>query len=225
MSCARRSRPSKGSLQMLDSGLFGEVNSEQQELLTMAVNNSDRLSHLVNDILDLERLDAGRMPLASAAGQRLRACRAGGLRHHGSGRRGRHQRDGAGGAARSRPPSSTSMRTASCRCSRTSWAMRSKLSERGSAVRTEVTTEGDMVRICVIDEGRGIPADQLARVFERFGQVESGDARRHDGSGLGLAIAREIAVRSGGTIKVTSEVGVGSRFAVLLPSVRAGGVA
>ena len=214
----------KGSLQMLDSGLFGEVNSEQQELLTMAVNNSDRLSHLVNDILDLERLDAGRMPLhpqpVSAYELAEQAV---------SGITGAADAAGISVTAQEAPPGATAVvdvdahRILQVLTNLLGNAI--KFSERGSAVRTEVTSEGDMVRICVIDEGRGIPVDQLARVFERFGQVESGDARRHDGSGLGLAIAREIAVRSGGTIEVTSEVGVGSRFAVLLPSVRAGGVA
>ncbi len=52
-----------GSLRMLDSGIVGSLNDDQRELLTMAVVNSDRLGRLVNDILDIERLDAGRMPL------------------------------------------------------------------------------------------------------------------------------------------------------------------
>jgi signal transduction histidine kinase len=74
-----------------------------------------------------------------------------------------------------------------------------------------------MVTLAVQDSGRGIPADHLESVFERFGQVDAGDARREGGTGLGLAIAREIARRSGGDITVTSALGVGSTFTVTLP--------
>ena len=56
-------------------------------------------------------------------------------------------------------------------------------------------------------------------MFDRFGQVDAGDSRREGGTGLGLAIAREITVRSGGEITVTSAIGVGSTFTVGLPIV------
>ena len=73
------------------------------------------------------------------------------------------------------------------------------------------------MHISVTDSGRGIPADQLDSVFDRFGQVESGDSRREGGTGLGLAIAREIVTRSGGRINVESTLGEGSTFTVVLP--------
>jgi signal transduction histidine kinase len=93
-----------------------------------------------------------------------------------------------------------------------------KFSDRGSLVRVIVTGGTQTVTLSVTDHGRGIPADQVEHVFERFGQVESGDARRGSGTGLGLAIAQEIVTRSGGTITVESEMGVGSTFHVTLPA-------
>ncbi len=79
----------------------------------------------------------------------------------------------------------------------------------------------DDVSIAVADRGRGIPQDQLSSVFDRFGQVDVGDARRGSGTGLGLAIAREIVERSGGTIAVESVMGEGSTFIVTMPAAHA----
>jgi signal transduction histidine kinase len=94
-----------------------------------------------------------------------------------------------------------------------------KFSDRGTVLRVTVTRSPTEVRIAVIDQGRGIPADQLATVFDRFGQVEATDARREGGTGLGLPIAREIVQRSGGTITVDSTLGRGSTFTVCLPRI------
>jgi signal transduction histidine kinase len=95
-----------------------------------------------------------------------------------------------------------------------------KFSENGATVEVDVRRDDARVLIGVRDHGRGIPADDVAKVFERFRQVEAGDARRQGGTGLGLAIAREIVVRSGGTIEVQSTLGVGSTFTVALPATR-----
>lgn len=70
----------------------------------------------------------------------------------------------------------------------------------------------------VDDSGIGIPADQLALVFEPFHQVEIGDARRFGGAGLGLSIVRGLAERMGRSMVVASEVGQGSRSRVRFPA-------
>ncbi len=77
---------------------------------------------------------------------------------------------------------------------------------------------GDSVRIWVSDTGIGIPADQIARVFEPFFQVESGSTRRYAGIGLGLAIAHDIARAMEGEILLESQIGQGSTVSVVLPS-------
>jgi signal transduction histidine kinase len=74
------------------------------------------------------------------------------------------------------------------------------------------------VRFVVADTGRGIPAAQRDSIFQPFVQVEKGLTRSVDGSGLGLAVGRELAQRMGGSLTVTSEVGVGSRFVLTLPA-------
>ncbi len=71
--------------------------------------------------------------------------------------------------------------------------------------------------ITVYDNGIGIPAEHLPRVFDRFYQVEDVDIRKHGGTGLGLAITKELTELMGGTISVSSEVGKGSTFTIILP--------
>ena len=77
------------------------------------------------------------------------------------------------------------------------------------------------VRLTVKDTGRGIPPDQVEKIFEPFVQVERGLNRTTDGTGLGLSIARDLAEGMGGTLTAESELGVGSAFTLTLPKARA----
>ena len=70
----------------------------------------------------------------------------------------------------------------------------------------------------VSDEGRGIPADKLETIFERFQQVDASDSREKGGTGLGLAICRTIVEHHGGRIWAESELGAGSTFSFVLPA-------
>ena len=76
----------------------------------------------------------------------------------------------------------------------------------------------DEALIEVQDHGRGIPADKLQQIFERFKQVDASDSRAMGGTGLGLAICRSIVTQHGGTIWATSTVGEGSVFHFTLPT-------
>ncbi|HET9887863.1 MAG TPA: HD domain-containing phosphohydrolase [bacterium] len=96
-----------------------------------------------------------------------------------------------------------------------------KFSEHGGEVRLGVERERTTCRVYVEDDGPGIPADKLDRIFEQFYQVEGAQARRHGGAGLGLAICKSITLWHDGRIWVESEEGRGARFVVSLPRVRA----
>lgn len=77
--------------------------------------------------------------------------------------------------------------------------------------------DGDRISVKVRDTGIGIPPGELDNVFEKFKQIDGSMTREHSGTGLGLAISRELAIRLGGTILVSSEFGKGSEFTVILP--------
>jgi signal transduction histidine kinase len=79
-----------------------------------------------------------------------------------------------------------------------------------------------VVSFVVADTGRGIAESQRESIFQPFVQAEKGLARSAEGSGLGLAVGRELAEQMGGSLTVTSEVGVGSRFVLTLPRLEEG---
>lgn len=90
-------------------------------------------------------------------------------------------------------------------------------SEAGSTVRVSVVEQDGRAVVSVSDEGSGIPARDLPRIFERFYRVDSARSRRSGGTGLGLAIVKYIAERHGGGVEVESELGIGSTFRFWIP--------
>jgi two-component system sensor histidine kinase SenX3 len=95
-----------------------------------------------------------------------------------------------------------------------------KYSERGSLVQVRVTAEEEWVEIAVIDQGVGIPARDLERIFERFYRVDRARSRLTGGTGLGLSIVRHVAVNHSGSVRVESREGEGSTFTLRLPARR-----
>jgi len=94
-----------------------------------------------------------------------------------------------------------------------------KYSGEGTAVQVVGRCEGQEVRLDVCDQGPGIEARHLPRLFERFYRVDSGRSRQAGGTGLGLAIVKHIALAHGGWVSVESKPGQGSRFSIHLPAV------
>jgi two-component system sensor histidine kinase SenX3 len=94
-----------------------------------------------------------------------------------------------------------------------------KYSDKGSSVQVEVAvTDGDWVDVVVRDQGVGIPARDLERIFERFYRVDRARSRETGGTGLGLSIVRHVATNHGGDVLVESQEGLGSTFTLRLPS-------
>ena len=92
-----------------------------------------------------------------------------------------------------------------------------KYSGSGSTVTISVGRTGDKAVLHVSDNGAGIPAENLPRIFDRFYRVDAGRSRREGGTGLGLAIVKELIESLGGTVMVTSELNKGSTFTISLP--------
>jgi len=93
-----------------------------------------------------------------------------------------------------------------------------KYSPVGTTVGIGVTNGGGRVRFEVADQGFGIPADELSKIFEKFYRRENKETRDESGFGLGLAFTKEVAMRHGGEVVVESEVGKGSVFIFSIPS-------
>ncbi|MFN6452223.1 MAG: response regulator [Nostoc sp. EfeVER01] len=204
-----------GSLGMLASGLLPTDSEQGKRLLQIATDSSERLVRLINDILDIERIESGKakmepeicnivdlitqavnvmQPLADKAGVKVSV------------------------SAQSGQVLADCDRIVQTLTNLLSNAI--KFSSVGSTVCLEAQQQGNEVLLTVKDTGRGIPTEKLESIFERFQQVDSSDSRNHDGTGLGLAICKSIMQQHGGRIWAESTLGKGSTFYIALPLFR-----
>jgi PAS domain S-box-containing protein len=203
----------RGSLSLVSAGVLGELPHDAAEVLTIAERNAVRLVALINDILDLERLQIGRLelrfealPSANLLSRALDAVRAlaqaEDVRLEVQGTEGELLCDGD--------------RIVQVLVNLLSNAI--KFSPAGGCVRIGATQTGGTIELRVSDQGRGIPSAYRQAIFERFRQVHVSDTRQKGGTGLGLAISKAIVEQHGGAIGVESEEGQGSTFWVRLPA-------
>jgi PAS domain S-box-containing protein len=203
----------RGALGLLSSGRLGTLPEKGQRLLDIASSNTDRLVRLINDILDIERIESGEVTLTKSE------CDAGVLaRTAADVVRTLADRENIQILvdAPQVPLVADSDRMIQLLTNLLGNAV--KFSPSGSAIRLAVRSDGSSVVFSVADEGRGIPADKLESIFERFQQVDASDSRDKGGSGLGLTICRSIVRQHGGEIGVESQPGNGSTFTVTMPA-------
>ena len=203
-----------GFSEVLSEKLFGEMNEKQTEYVGDISESGRHLLNLINDILDLSKIEAGRMELDATdfdiattieqhvvAGARARAAARDYAALHG----------GPAPGQRSTPTS------ARCgRCCSTSCRTRSSSRPKAARSTSRATAHDDRTEIAVTDTGVGIAPEDHEAVFEEFRQVGS-TAKKIEGTGLGLAISRKFIELHGGRIRVRSQVGSGSTFTFTLP--------
>jgi PAS domain S-box-containing protein len=204
-----------GSLGLLLGNAAGKLPDNMLRLLTIAHKNSHRLVKLVNDILDMEKLESGqvvfvmkRVDLRPLVEQAIDASRP----HAVSlGVTIRVDPSSASAAVRADPDRLVQVIT-----NLLSNAI--KFSPPGAEVAVSIAAAGKTVRIGVRDHGPGIPADFKARVFEKFAQADATDARPKGGTGLGLSIVKGIITRLDGATGFSDAPGGGTIFHVDLPA-------
>lgn len=192
-----------------------ELENPEQQIYVETIHNSGKhLLDLVNDILDLAKIEAGRMDLDNAPAKlheivdRLATL-------HGA----PAQAKGLAIDVRYAPDLPEAI---VCDAKRLKQMLNNlldnavKFTERGS-ITINVSKEQDLIRFAVTDTGPGIEPKDCELVFDHFRQAEQFMTRKHGGTGLGLAIARELAALMGGRVELESAVGVGSTFAIVLP--------
>jgi PAS domain S-box-containing protein len=202
----------RGALGLLAAGRLGEIPEKGKRMLDIAVSNTDRLVRLINDILDIERMESGKATLA------LQPCDAGNLMAQAVDLI-RPMAEKAGVTLRWEA-CDTSLLADPDRLLQTFTNLLGnavKFSPPGETVSLTASAGADSVLFEVADRGRGIPADKLELVFERFQQVDASDSREKGGSGLGLPICRSIVHQHGGEIWAESGPGAGSRFRFTIP--------
>jgi PAS domain S-box-containing protein len=202
-----------GSLGLLATDRFGHLDPRGQRLLELAIASSERLVRLINDALDLERLEAGLAPVArdplelrAAAHEAIAAMQGvallAGVRLH---------VDGEALWATADPARLMQVFV-------NLLANAIQHSPAGGAVTVSIAPgPADMAMVSVRDEGPGVPPALLEAIFERFRLVDASDTRHPGGLGLGLALCRAIVQRHGGTLRAESRPGEGATFTFTLP--------
>lgn len=201
-----------GALKLLTTGKLGQLAPQGQELLEIALSNTERLTRLINDVLDLERIESGRIKMI-----RVR-CRVADLLNQAA--QAMMSMAQTQGVTLQVMPVDTHIYADPDHVEQTLTNLLSnaiKFSPRGEAVLIKAIDQPHQVLFKVIDHGRGIPEDKLETIFERFQQVDVSDTRNNGGTGLGLSICREIVQHHNGRIWVKSIHGQGSTFCFTLP--------
>ncbi|MFB9313008.1 ATP-binding protein [Nocardioides plantarum] len=203
----------RGSLGLLTSGKLGELTPRARSMATLALESSERLSRLINDILDLERIQSGTRAMSVAPVDSFELLARAVAEMSGMA----HTKD----ISLELPHSDGRVLADADRIIQTLTNLINnaiKFSDPGQGVELSSVRQDDRVLFCVRDQGRGIPEDKLQTVFDRFEQVDSSDARALGGTGLGLAISRGIVERHGGRIWAESVLGEGTSVYFTLPS-------
>jgi signal transduction histidine kinase len=188
-------------------------NEDADQLVRVALSNADRLIRIVNDILDMSKIEAGEMMVAPKR-TRLQPIVEDSVRSvegfaKDSGVTISHTTNGIHDVI------ADPDRTIQVLVNLLSNAV--KHSPSGSSVEVSAGREGNMAAISVRDHGPGIPSHKVDFIFEPFTQLDGSDTRRIAGTGLGLTIARALAEKQGGGIRVSSREGEGATFTVTMP--------
>ncbi len=202
----------RGALGLLSSGVLGELPGEAGAMVGTAISNTDRLTRLVNATLDVERMEAGGLELVSApvaartvVAESLQAVQAAA------------DAAGVGIDADVEPLTLDGDGDRLVQVLVNLLGNAIKFSPPAGTVTVCAREDDGAAHLTVHDDGRGIPADQLEAIFERFRQVDASDAREMGGTGLGLPIARGIVEAHGGRIWADSRPGEGTTLHLALP--------
>lgn len=205
----------KGALGLIRAGAAGQVSEKSQGMLDIASRNIDRLIALINDLLDLEKLNADmvdfhmeEVDLGGLIGEAVECNRM--------------FADGLGvtlqASAPAAPVSVTGDRDRLMQVLTNLLSNSAKFSPEGSAVDIRLESKPGAALISVVDRGIGIPQQMQSRIFDRFAQADTEAHRKRPGTGLGLSIVKSIVTRHEGRVWVESTENVGTTFFVEFPA-------
>lgn len=207
----------RGSLGLISGGATGPISEKVARLVDVAYQNAGRLTLIINDILDAEKIESGKLSLdlapqalAPLLEQSVEQNRGYGLTH-----KVRFELR--------RPVPEVTVNVDASRLLQVLANFLSnaaKFSPAESAVDISATLVDGMVRVAVTDRGPGIPKEFQPRMFQKFSQADGSDSRARGGTGLGLAIAKSLVEQMGGDIGYITESGTGTTLYFNLPLVQ-----
>lgn len=205
----------KGALGLLVGGVTGQLNEKAQSLLQIASKNTERLMMLINDILDMEKIESGRMTfnltpvdIVPTLQQCIETLKPYAEQYNVAVKL----------IADFKYPllvNADKNRLLQVTSNLLSNAI--KFSPKDATVEVTVVESGDKVRVNVTDHGEGVPEDFRSKIFEKFAQADASDSKQKGGTGLGLSISKAIIEKMGGSIGYDSKPGVATTFFYILP--------
>lgn len=204
----------RGSLGLVAAGIAGELPEAAKSLVDIAKNNCERLIRLINDILDSEKIESGKMHLDLTVVNMAQLVQQAMTAHEGSA--GQHGVK----LVLQAPDASLQVSADSDRLVQVVTNLLSnavKFSPPDGTVTVNVSRVAQAVRVEVVDCGPGIPDDFRGRIFQKFSQADASDSREKGGTGLGLNISQALVQKMGGEIGFSSTTGKGSTFFFAFP--------
>lgn len=204
----------KGFVRLLSAGRVGPVNEKQLHYLEIVDQQTEALTQLINDLLDLSRIESGIIEVKEEPVSMRDVVRevVQGLENM--------AREKAVGLKEDLPDDMPLVRGDAYRLMQVFTNIvhnAIKFTPPGGEVRIGGFWDTERCAVTVADNGMGIPAQDLERIFDKFYQVDSSSTRQQSGTGLGLCISRQLVTAHKGEITVESEIGKGSTFTVFLP--------
>ena len=202
----------QGSLEIIDNSTRDLLNDHQKGLIKLAERNGDRMMRLINDLLDIHKIQAGMMHVnveqvcLTEVFEEVELNVSAWIAEYGIKLR--------------VVDTDLFVQADREKLERVIFNLVSnaiKFSPAGSTIKLSAKDFGHLVHVSVSDQGKGIPGNQLQNIFKRFEQVDSKDGKAALGSGLGLSICQNLIELQKGKIWVESEVGAGSTFSFSLP--------
>gem|GEM_PF-7054802 len=202
-----------GALGLIRSGNFGEIDPRAARLLDIATGNGQRLVRLINDILDIEKIEAGKIeftPKETVLSKLIEDAvdQNGAFAAEHDARIGFTNEIGAA-AAYVDPDRIMQVLTNLI-------SNAAKFTGDDGQIDILAVRDHGRIRIDVADNGPGIPRAKLESIFDKFVQIDGGDSRTNEGTGLGLAISKAILEAQDGELRVASEPGQGATFSIIL---------
>jgi len=203
----------RGSLDLMDAGVMGDLPEDSLKVVKIAKRNCDRLVRLINEVLDIEKIEAGRMDfqLQELELEPLLEQAVEAIASYGDMLGVAFRLAVTAPGARARVDPDRLLQVMENLLSNAA-----KFSAPGGHVDVVLSRRGGYARVSVVDRGAGIAPEFQSRIFDKFSQAGSKQPRQR-GTGLGLNIARTIVERLGGNIGFSSKLGEGSTFHVDLP--------
>ena len=204
-----------GFSEVLQDHLFGPINDKQQEYLNNILTSGRHLLSLINDILDLSKVEAGKMELELSTFSLRESLEASLAMLKEKAMKGQLKLELELAQSADLSIVADQRKFKQIMFNLVSNAV--KFTPPGGSVHISANRDGDFVEIAVADTGMGIKKEDIPKLFQPFSQLETGYTKESEGTGLGLALNRQLVELHGGRIWVASEFGKGSRFSFTIP--------